>query len=284
MLGLTFLLPIAVINYLNPLPTSTTLDLQDAIKQGIVIATPISTGTYANESITLKLSNKVQRPLKLKVPAGMVYYPENEDNQTLIQLEDMDVIVSAGGTTQLTIDAYCMESSDGVPEGGSSFKIGKTTNQKLLALINQLKQSPVDAYAHQDAVWAITDNHELTYLPNQTEQDRSLREFLSTTTGQENKWYEVAQQRRVDVDRRIVIDPTLITGMLSFDCTPGKAITEEVRKMDGTVMLTHRTNFAPRSSQLKYKFNLTIKGWDKGEYYVVVKNDLKELARYDFSL
>lgn len=194
------------------------------------------------------------------------------------------MLVSAGGVKQITVDAYCTESHDGVPEGGSNFKITKTTNKDLLALIAQVKKNPVEKDGYQDAVWAITDAHQLSYLPNQTEGDRSLREFLSATTGQENQWYNVVPDRRVDAERRIVIEPTVIKGMLEFDCTPGKTIIEEVRKKDGSVLLTNNTNFAPRGSHLKYEFKLTIKGWDKGEYYVLVKNGLKDLARYDFEL
>lgn len=272
MLHLTFLLPISLISYFHP------------TKQGIVTAVPISTGNYGKESVTPQISNKLSRNIHLIVPAGITSIPDSTEDQTLLQLEDLDIIVNAGGKTQLPINAYCMESSDGVPDGGSGFKIENTKDPDLLALISQLKQQPVEEDAHQAAVWAITDKHELTYLPNESPEDKTLRNFLSERTGLENKWYELTAQRRIDPERRIVIEPSIINGKLEFDCQPGKVIIEEVRKEDGTLMISNNTNFAPRTTHLKYEFKLTIRGWDKGDYYVLVKTNAGDLARFDFAL
>lgn len=281
---LSLLLPFALLHFLHPSKSELAIELSNAISQGIIKATPISTGTYAESSVTLKLVNKVNRNITIHIPAGTLYHPENSDDQSLIQLEEQDVIVSAGGTIQLNIDAYCTESNDGVPDGGSTFQIGKTTDKDLLALIVQLKKTPTDKSAYQDAVWSITDGHELTYLPNQTESDQQLRTFIANTTGQENNWYNLTPVRRIDADRRIIIEPTIISGMIEFACTPGKSIIEEVRKKDGTVMISNDTNFAPRRDHVTYEFKLKIRGWDKGEYYVLLKNSVKDLARFDFTL
>lgn len=284
MLSLTYLLPVAIISYIYPSSPATTVDLHDALSKGLVKVEPISTGTYGENSLTLKVTNKTRGPLTITVPGGTIYEPEDPGDQTLIQLEPENLIVSAGGTNQLSIDAYCSESSDGVPNGGSSFAVKRTSNAKLLGLVAHLKTRKGDRDGYQDAVWAITDAQELSYMPNETEEDKELRNYVAQSTGLANNWYGLTPERRVDADRRIITETTRINGTLSFACTPGKTIIEEVRKKDGSVIISNNTNFAPRGDKLSYEFKLSLKGWEKGEYYVLLKNNVKDLARYDFTL
>src|SRR5690606_31905115 len=112
----------------------------------------------------MNLTNTTSAPINILVPAGTTYLPANEDEQTLIQLEDQLIVLSPKQTKSTNIAAFCMEASDRCPTSSSAFKIAPTTDKKLTELTTYIKGKTIDKGSFQNAVWAISDGHSVSNI------------------------------------------------------------------------------------------------------------------------
>jgi len=49
-------------------------------------------------------------------------------------------------------------------------------------------------------------------------------------------------------------------------------------------MFSSSSTFTPMTDHVRYNFNLSVKGWEKGDYYVLIKDESGELARFEFQV
>lgn len=264
--------------------SSISLTLQEAIDQRLINATPMSLGSHSESSVSLNIKNVHNKTIELRVPAGTLYHPQNEDEQTLLQIQDEILVLKPNTTNEIVLDAYCTESYDGSPTEGSSMHIATTKDQKLLGLINHLNGKDIASTEVQDAVWAITDNRDLAYIERTNNDTRALRQYVAQETGREDSWYDAPQNVTVDEDGRFNFETVAIDGQIKFTCKVGDAIHEEIVGPDGEIMFKGGKIFNARGTIVNYKFSIKVTGWPKGEYYVRLHDGTNTYDKFKFNV
>ncbi len=262
----------------------TRISLDEAIKQKLVTLELNSTGNYRGNSVVFKVQNQSTKPLHITIPAGNLYHPDNEDEQTLLQLQDDFIVVNPNEKAYKVINAFCTESGDGCPTKDSGFTLAKSDNNKFNKLIAYLKDHQVNPLSIQPAVWAISDNRSISHLSDASANDKEFRSFMSEVTGQKNTWYSSPQEVDIDPYGNFVFETVKISGELEFDCRKGVKIYQDVYKEDGEMVMSTNQSFTPLSDHLIFRFNLAVRGWEKGDYYVKVHTGNRELSRFEFSI
>lgn len=265
-------------------PPVVKVTLQEAIQKKLVLVDLVSNGGYNHKSVAIKLTNNSSSALNLVIPAGSVFHPADDGEQTLLQLEDKEILVQGKGTFNGTLDAFCTEASDRCPSESSTFKTEISKNTNLTKLVNYLKENKVPSNYYQDAIWAITDGHNVSNISVDYPSTKKLRTFLCELTGQKDSWYSSPREVQVDPYGNFNFETVKVSGDLDFNCHSGKKITEYIVKENGDVMYTGSSTFTPQSNHLKYGFNLSVKGWEKGTYFVQIKDVTGELARFEFKV
>lgn len=263
-------------------PSEKAIHIQDAIQQGIISFTATSNGGHSEESVHLQMNNNTDKTIRIKIPAGTTYQPSEDDEQTLIQLNDDVLVLNPKQKRSKNLSAYCTEASDRCPSHESTFAISSTKDVHIKKLIEHLKNNPSNKLDYQDAVWTITDGHSLSNIYRDDLHSKKLRLFLADLTGQENPWYNSPHDYTLNEDRTIRRDVHEIKGELAFSCAPGTTIIEEVCRADGTVMLSHENPNKVPYGTVRYEFKLKTTNWPKGEYYVMIRSTEKDIQKFEF--
>lgn len=269
-----------------PTPTVKTVSLDEAIVQKLVVADAMATGGYSGESVQLTVTNKSTQPLKIVVPAGFCFYPKNEGEQTLITTEEQSLIVDSQKGKTSNLEAYCSEHDDSAPSSETAFKFGRTKNEKLKKLTAYTALHPNAKRSFQDAVWAVANGSSISNITVNTPEDKALRVFVAELLGIKDSWYSSPQEHRVDEQRNIVSETINIAGNLVFSLDEPTIFHQEVKVKGGELKFTSNgTQPMPKGKNIEYAFKLQVKGWKKGDYEVLLKNDKdKVIGTWDFKV
>lgn len=258
------------------------LTLQEAIAQNLISAIPVSNGGYSEESVQLDVQNLSSSKLIINIPAGTLYHPSNDGEQTLLQVENEMLALQPKSNANLLVDAFCTESSDSSPSSGDKMKIDFTKNEGLLGLIKFSKGKHIASSEIQDAVWTITDARSISHIERNNEDTKSLREYVAQLTGQEDTWYEAPEQITIDEDGRFNFETVVIDGEIKFNCQKGDPIFEDIIGPDGEVMISGGQIHTALGSMVTYQFTIKVKGWPKGDYSVKLHNGSTTYKSFDF--
>ena len=277
LLPVPFLVFILLLNsFIAPPPT-----MSEAIKKGLVSTTVDSNGKTSYSEVHMTVKNKTKSDQRILIPAGTTYLPDDPNEQELIQLEDEILVLRGLEEKELTIKTYCTELSDRCPNG--EFALSKNSNEELDELIAYIKKNPADKIAFQDAVWAITDKESVSTMPNNSHEDRAFRSHVADLSGQENTWYTSPSRNSIDPLGHINRETVQISGELSFDAGKAMRVHEEIQNASGHTIIKSEHHMQLRGGNVTYQFNIRVRGWQKGVYYVKVINDAREtLVKKEF--
>lgn len=260
------------------------ISIFDAIKAKTITATLFSNGKYSGNSVDVKIINLTSQPMKLIVPAGSKYSTDNEDEQTLIQLEDQFIALQPNQTYTGKVAAFCTEASDRCPTTASAMKLTKNTNPKFTALSEYIKGKIIDKSTFQDAVWAISDGHSVSNIAAEDQASQDFRKKVAEITGQKNPWFSSPQNVTIDDRGNFNMETVLIAGQLEFLCTKGTMVHQDIYKANGEAVLISDKTMQARYGDVRYRFQIRVTGWEKGEYYIKLHDGTNEITRYAFSV
>lgn len=283
-LSFILVLSIFVIQAFTSPNTVVEVSLQNAISNHTITAEINSTGGYSINSIELSLNNNSNKKITVKIPAGTLYHPEDNGEQTLIQLEDEFFVLNPHENKSGEISAFCSESNDRCPTSGSTMDLAATDDSKMKEMIAYLKGKHVSPENYQNAVWAISDNHSISNIFADTEEDKSFRTFVASLTGQKDTWYSSGNDVQVDEYGNFNFETVKIEGDLEFDCKKGAHIYQDLYRADGTAVYESQKYFTPQTTHLNYWFKVKVTGWEKGGYYIKVHDGTNTLATFDFEV
>jgi len=276
-IGTSFILSVYLT---SPIPS---INLQQAIHQNKITAEFLSNGDYSGDAVDYIITNKTNKAITIKIPAGTLFHPENTDEQTLIHIEDDILTLKSQGEATGTLSGYCTESNDNCPTENNNMSLGMNKNLNLDSLLTYFSNNNNTSSQYQHAIWSVTDGNNISNIINNTSSS-GLRAYASELTGQENTWYSSPQNLQVGRDGRIESTTTTITGTLSFQCNAGSQVFQDVHRENGVKLISSDTYKTIRAGNITYTFTIRVKGWEKGEYYVRLHDGNNEITKYTFTV
>lgn len=273
-----------ILSVQNAPPAPKEMSLNAAIKDGTITADVVSNGKHSGKSVKLSVTNTTNRTLKINVPAGTAYVPGDDEEQTLIQLEDDFFVLEPKATKKHLIAAFCTEASDMSPSDGGNFKISTSSNKKLNEAIDYMKDKKIDKLSFQEIVWAITDGHSVASIQPTNPQTKAFRTYLADLTGQEDTWYTSPQRHVINEQRRIVSQTIVVHGQVKFPSDGTSIIRQEVIDKDGEVRFAMPPSTPRKSHEVTMQFSVRVRGWEPGEYTLRIMKDDVEIKTYPFVL
>ena len=260
------------------------MTLQEAIATKSIDVKFLSNGKYSGTSIIAQIKNSNRSKIKLTIPAGTLYHPEDNGEQSLIQLEDVYLTLLPSSSETTSIAAFCSEANDRSPSSNSTMQIGKSKDPSLLKMITYLKKNSVNKESYQDAVWAISDKKSVSNIVADDSSTRAFRTFIATITNQKDTWFTSPQHVQVDNQGNFIYETVNIAGKISFDCSKGDKVRQDIYHSNGEPVFVSEKYMTAQTNHVNYSFRLKVKGWEKGEYYIRIHNGIKDLATYEFSV
>lgn len=264
--------------------TATRTSIFDAVKAKTISATLLSNGKHNGNSVDLKIVNLTSQAIELLIPAGTKYSTAQDEEQTLIQIEDKFIALQPKQTYTGKAAAFCTEASDRCPTSAAAMTITKNTNPKFTELSEYIKGKTIDKSTFQDAVWAISDGYSVSNISADDQASKDFRKKVADITGQKNPWFNSPQNVTVDDRGRFNMETVLIAGQLEFMCNKGTMVHQDIYKANGEAVLVSDKTMQARYGNVKYRFQMQVKGWEKGEYYIKLHDGTNEITRYTFNV
>lgn len=107
---------------------------------------------------------------------------------------------------------------------------------------------------------------------------------MADITGQKNPWFNSPQHVTIDEQGNINMETVLIAGQLEFVCEKGTMVHQDIYKANGEPVLISDKTMQAKYGNVRYRFQMQVKGWEKGEYYIKLHDGNQEITRYEFSV
>lgn len=262
------------------------ITLDQAIAQGKVQATVLPYGTTGSTGIHVNVKNISGKTLKLIMPKGTIFVPDEGNEQTLVTSGDEAFALNAGQEKEIIRKGFCTELHDHGSRAESTFKLGVSKNEKLLNIIGFMDSLKItDRGTVQHAVWSVTDNSSIGYIDfGDTTKERMLRERLVALTGQPMPWYETDAEIVETPEREFVILSKTVEGELSFYSKDAVDMQGFVKDSTGAVVWTNPNKIAGPRGNVTFWYKVTVEGWEPGKYHVVYIDRGKEIINQEFEL
>ncbi|MBI1225281.1 MAG: hypothetical protein GC192_08590 [Bacteroidetes bacterium] len=261
---------------------SQVLELTEAIKKGLLVASAEGKGGHSGECLELHLKSKSKKKLEIKVRAGQIFEAGDSSLQNLMVAKEENFFVEAGASKIGKLFGFCIEASDGSPGNGSVFTLGKLAEGNLLKIAkylndNNLHENPSAQYA----VWAVSDEDRLEGIG-----DPTLTKFVADILGKPMPEYHI-QYQSPPQDRQLPGQPAnwreafAMNGLFYYDLAADKQVDFGLYNEAGELVHTLFKNRLQKRGSHKFRFEFEIRGLEKGKYYARLTNRgqvIKELA------
>lgn len=268
-------------------PADNVLTLDEAIAQQKVQATVLPFGDNGySEGLRVNVKNTSGKTLKLVMPKGTIFVPDNGEEQTLITNGDEVFALNAGQEKQVIRPGFCTELHDHGSDEESTFKLSVSKNEKLLKILSFMDSLKVkDDDVIQHAVWCITDNASVARVDGEdTAASRKIRERICAITGQTMPWYTTDSQIERTPELEYVVLSTQVEGELSFKSKDPVDMQGVVKDSTGKIVWTNPNKITGPKGNITFWYRVSVSGWAAGKYYVVYTDRGKEIINQEFEL
>lgn len=259
------------------------VNLDVAIKGGLVNTDFSGNGSYSGQCLKMNLTNKSSKNITITVPAGTMFKPSDDGAQNILVPEDQMFVLKPGETKLNLVRGFCCEASDKAPSENMKFTLSSRMDAKMKQLYEAVKGKHYPNGALQEAIWCVSDGHAVSNVYADGRDLRPLKQALYKITGQKETWYNTPQNHTVDDDGNISHETTSVNGLVKFSAQKTCKVHNEI--WDGTKLkLKNPNEFNVPKGNVEYDFEIKVKGWEKGTYFVKVFEDEKVIHTQEFKL
>lgn len=261
------------------------IEINEAIRTSKIKVTS-SYERLGHNGLTLTITNLTSGLLSISIPAGTTFKASDEE-QELLNIEEELLALNQKEVKTIKVGGYCMDLHKLAPRLVSSFKVGKTKNALLLSFLEFLKTNKPSPTNYQEAVWALTNGEAISAIEVINDADKSLRDHIAKLTNRANPWYTKGQNTNVEPGRPIERRSIAISGHMEVtlgEDTPFRYVVINDRGEEKAILNPK----VPIEKNVKHtiRFALTIQGWEKGKYKVILKrlSDNSNIKTFDFEI
>lgn len=259
--------------------------LIDALKQNQV-KIDLVYNKFGKDAFNVKITNLTIQKLDVLIPSGMIFEPENEEDQTLMNVDEQFFAINGRQSLDKTIQGYCIMLSKNAPSKDQKFSLGMTNHKNLISFLDFVKKNEVTKDNYQSAIWAITDDDDIASIEGHTEADNALREFVAKMTGRKNPWYTKPTCYESNPGERIEKHPVSIEGIIEVQVEKDFEVYVSVENAAGKQKFKLKNMLMKKGVNNKFTFKVKASGWEVGDYKVIVRkvSDNSEVKSYPFTV
>jgi hypothetical protein len=262
------------------------ITLQEAMDKNLVAVKIKSVGSYQGESAIIELHNLTKNTLKIDVEAGRKLIAGEDPYQNLLVVRQEQLIVNAGAKTSKKIVGFCCESSDSGPKNGLSYKPNKLADSSLVKLARYINTnySQLNTTSIQQAIWAISNNHQTAAIGTNSEKEMSLKNLVSTLKNEPIPWYIIKQKIYQTGDGRIHLVNDSLLGKMAYSNNEWTYSKLNIYDTKDNAVLMSIGNWLKPGSNNVYEVALPIKNLSKGKYKLTLENEKQIFTQKDIQI
>lgn len=254
------LLVISFAIFLGFRPAEEYISLADAVKNGAVsYSVSVNEGsTHYIKPLNLTVKNIRSTPVKIKVPNGFKFLPEDDKYQDIIITQEEMLALNPGKSLTIPLHGMCTENTDKGPSGTVQYVLGQQSSEKVTKLTQYIQRKKLFDTLGQSAVWAMTCNTPIEYIAGfDTTAAKELITYVANALGK-----PIPPPPAPDDTRRNYYTTNYkssMGGSFNFNFSKTTAVTIAMFTLDNIVVreLYRNPAEAPGKHKLEYKFDAT---------------------------
>jgi hypothetical protein len=256
---------------------SNTYSLQEATEKKLVDATMYGLvgGGHEEQSVHLDLKSNAKSTLTIRLEAGQLFYPYEDNVQPLMLVKEEVIVLEPGKKAKQVLYAYCVEQSAAGPGIRDTFSIGPLADGALLEMAKFLNEKSYFGPGIQDAVWSISDGESVESIYVKDMQlSNELRQKVADLTGQQyvplsRETFRMEQPEVIRTVRTLVEPYKLFSGYVEAYSPSGTELRVTLTDANGQELRElFKGSTGYSSGKLKYPFELDGRTLEHKMYYV----------------
>lgn len=252
-----------IASFANP-PIHTSLP--EAIKTNKVKVVSVHPAQHKEGQVLwLFLKNTGKSELKIAVPTGLQFLPQDSNDQTLILPAEMFCHLKAGTADSFPVKVYCCAASKRAPAKASRFSVGPLHHPEMIRLLEYCRSHQITTDQDiQQSIWSVSDHHRVESIGND-----SLRLFTANLTGQKIQPLQLKYIHE-SIPGRIAFEPKGLDVAGTFKFYTEKNIRADLKLFDDNneLVTTLARNITGKAGQHTFRFHAFISRIQPGAYHI----------------
>ena len=226
----------------------------------------------------IELASTSQTDIVLNLENGYQLVPIDTYVQTMMITHAVSIKLHPGEHRKEALFAMCTEASDAGPNAKEHFCLGKRATGNLLALAGLIDRKNYQNDAAQNAVWCLTDNHDLfSVYSADTAMMYDLRRFVAKAKGIElTKIYQPYIQPAAEENgEQSIAMRTEYSGTFSYSLSRSSTVTLALYDANNRIKKMFVNNESQRPGMYTYEYQVSMTGADNDRYYLRMYKDGK---------
>ncbi|MBS1636043.1 MAG: hypothetical protein JST26_09020 [Bacteroidetes bacterium] len=260
------------------------VSLQKAMDKKMITAKATCAGGLA---LKYSINNLAKDSVCLMLPAGWRFNSNagKNDYQDILVTRDQLLVLGPKSSITFDIKGYCCEADKSGPVKGVAYTTGKMADSNLVKLALYLNAHPTDENTEQYAVWAISNNKPTSNITNANDSlAAALREFVAGVKGEPLPWFTLLKRARVTSAGEIQEIPLKLKATLRYNLAQAEYSYFYVLDAGGHKVGQITGQWLIPGSEVAYPVNLALRGFQKGNYKLVLETKDNRLVEKDFEI
>ncbi len=264
------------------------LSIEKAIENKLISVEIKGKGGHSGECIEMHIESLIDKDTLLRIEPGRRLVSDDSTLQDILVVKEIQLLLAAREKKNINLFGFCCQASNSGPVDGSIFDVGFMEDSTFIVLADYLGKSGLPLGVMQSAIWVLSDNHSISSIHNDNENDREkmkeLYGLIAGIKGLEFKypWYTLKYER--DTTRLFSNRPNKFFAEIEYGISNSSNVDLVIRDTLNRHVLNIFTNKPHHPNNYKYRFNLNVANWPKGRYFLILYVDNQAKMRKEFEL
>jgi hypothetical protein len=252
--------------------TSKFKSIEKLILSKTVNAEISGTGGYSGDCMQIAIENNSSDSTFVWIEAGRRLGSEDSTMQDIWLAKNLTMALGPHQKDSIPVFGFCCQAHYKAPREKSKFNIGIMAPAAWVILANFVDQNVFPVKAVQNAIWVLSDGHQLSSIHDEDENKVApLKRKVAQLLGIEVPWYSFTYLK--EPNQLFSNKAEKIYGDINFYVNTNAIITIIIKDKYGANRhyVMREAAYGPGEYTLKLKSN--IEGWEKGKYTVLVIQD-----------
>lgn len=248
------------------------LNIEDALKKGVVKVEVSGKGGYSGECINLKLKNISSLDTTIYVEAGRRLNSVDSTVQDILIVKELPVFVKAGEEKEVNLFGFCCQATNHAPAKDEKFDIGHIADSELVIIAQFLNKNPFDENIMQNAIWVVSNNHPLSSVGSSNQIKRKELKKLHNVLAaikhlpEDFSWYSLTF--KTDTAQLFSGVPDSLYGDIEYSVWNNCEVSITLSDSIGHVVERFMVEKPHNPNKYNYEIKTSVFGYPKGKYFV----------------
>ncbi|MFL5751838.1 MAG: hypothetical protein ACJ76F_00405 [Bacteroidia bacterium] len=257
------------------------ISIEKAVKAGLIKLEIKGKGGHSGNCLHLKIASKHNDSLYIVLEAGRRLNSKNNSEQDILVTHEQIFALRAMEKKEADVYGFCCQASNHSPGKDSVFTVGRMADSSMIRLAEFCNKNKFPQDAVQNAVWCLSDNHNVAGIDQSVEK---LRKFVCEQKHVEIPWYQKDYEQLSTSAHAFSNRTNKISGNINYTLTADCSLSIQLHDRDDKLMQKFTNDKKTSKGSYDYWFELQVTNWPKGKYFIDIYAGSQLIMKKEFEI